>query len=223
MEESLGTGLSPLSELDDYEVAEGYPDIRGWALYDEAGRDIGEVKDLLVDTVRDQAVYATVNLDDTRLARDLFGADVDARIPLAAVTLDVEASAIRLTQPLATLVGWRAAGPAGAGSEAAPVRGTRPEPATEDVTAPRAADAGAAADAFRVRRRATGEPLVARERDRGEGTIERDEAMAAVGPKGERDLIEDIRESRERGGESPGLSGADPAPGSDPGRPYRRE
>jgi hypothetical protein len=74
-----------------------------------------------------------------------------------------------------------------------------------------------------VRRRATGEPLVARERDRGEGTIERDEAMAAVSPKGERDLIEDIRERRERGGENPGLSGADPMPGSDPGRPYRRE
>jgi hypothetical protein len=41
--------------------------------------------------------------------------------------------------------------------------------------------------------------------DRGEGTAERDEAMAQIGPAGERDLVEDIRENRERGGENPGL------------------
>jgi hypothetical protein len=40
--------------------------------------------------------------------------------------------------------------------------------------------------------------------DRGEGTAERDEAMAQIGPAGERDLVEDIRENRERGGENPG-------------------
>jgi hypothetical protein len=41
--------------------------------------------------------------------------------------------------------------------------------------------------------------------DRGEGTMERDEAMAQIGPAGERDVVEDIRENRERGGENPGL------------------
>jgi hypothetical protein len=41
--------------------------------------------------------------------------------------------------------------------------------------------------------------------DRGEGTMERDEAMAQIGPAGERDLVEDTRENRERGGENPGL------------------
>jgi hypothetical protein len=40
--------------------------------------------------------------------------------------------------------------------------------------------------------------------DRGEGTMERDEAMAQIGPAGERDVVEDIQENRERGGENPG-------------------
>lgn len=86
------TGLSPLSDLEDYEFAEGSPDIRGWVVIDETGQEIGEVDDLLVDTTSHEALYAVVDLDDGE----------DAEVPLALVTLDVDDEAVRLTQPLAT-------------------------------------------------------------------------------------------------------------------------
>jgi uncharacterized protein (TIGR02271 family) len=140
MEETVQTGLSPLSQLDEYEVAEGCSDIRGWPLYDETGRAVGVVKDLLVDTIRDQAVYATIEFYDKALARDLFGADVDARVPLAAVTLDREVKAIGLTQPLATLADWRAAGVADVEREAAPGPTAGPELAPGEVAAASEAD-----------------------------------------------------------------------------------
>ena len=43
--------LVPLKELDDFRVADGEPDIRGWNVYTATGREIGDIEDLLVDTV----------------------------------------------------------------------------------------------------------------------------------------------------------------------------
>ena len=40
--------LIPLKELDDYQVADGEPDVRGWNVYTATGREIGDVDDLLV-------------------------------------------------------------------------------------------------------------------------------------------------------------------------------
>jgi len=40
----------PLGQLDDYKVAEGDPDVRGWEVMSSDGRKIGEVDELLVDT-----------------------------------------------------------------------------------------------------------------------------------------------------------------------------
>lgn len=39
-----------LSRLEDYEVDEGFPDIRGWPVRGSNGRELGVVGDLLVDT-----------------------------------------------------------------------------------------------------------------------------------------------------------------------------
>jgi len=39
-----------LSQLDDYEVDDGYPDIRGWPARGSNGLELGTVGDLLVDT-----------------------------------------------------------------------------------------------------------------------------------------------------------------------------
>jgi uncharacterized protein (TIGR02271 family) len=61
---------------------------------------------------------------------------VDARVPIAAVTLDREVKAIGLTQPLATLAAWRAAGVADAEREAAPGPTAGPGLPTEEVAAP---------------------------------------------------------------------------------------
>ena len=38
----------PLSELKDFKVADGAPDVRGWDVIADGGRKVGEVKELLV-------------------------------------------------------------------------------------------------------------------------------------------------------------------------------
>jgi uncharacterized protein (TIGR02271 family) len=300
-------GLRPLSELDDYEVAEGYPDIRGWTLYDETGRDIGEVKDLLIDTSRDMAVYATIDLNDKNWFRELFDNEESARVPLTAVTLDEDNDAIRLTRPLAEVAGRGAAGfeheaagfRAGAARDEAAdtvdvveervdvkkgrkkagevklkkdvetetvhrtVPLEREEVVVERERVDRELAPGEAAARFegregeisvpvyreeveiskrpvvaerlRIRKRSVPEQRdvtaevrkehvrvegsgvaesVRGERagefekvDRGEATMERDEAMRSTGPVGDRDLVEDIAEGRAKGGENPGAPG----------------
>jgi uncharacterized protein (TIGR02271 family) len=55
--------IVPLDELDDYEVAEGDPDVRGWGVFAVDGTKIGEVEDLLVDTAVMKVRYIDVELD----------------------------------------------------------------------------------------------------------------------------------------------------------------
>ncbi len=54
----------PLDELDDFEVAEGDPDVRGWRVLAADGRPIGEVDNLLVDTGAMKVRYLDVDLED---------------------------------------------------------------------------------------------------------------------------------------------------------------
>lgn len=54
----------PLDELDDYSVAEGDPDVRGWEVLDSRGTRIGEVDNLLVDTSAMKVRYLDVELED---------------------------------------------------------------------------------------------------------------------------------------------------------------
>lgn len=53
----------PLDELDDYTVAEGDPDVRGWDVLSADGRKIGEVDNLLVDTGAMKVRYLEVEVD----------------------------------------------------------------------------------------------------------------------------------------------------------------
>lgn len=55
--------LMHLDDLDDYKVAEGEPDIRGWDVRTSDGTEIGEVEDLLVDTLAMKVRYVEVKLD----------------------------------------------------------------------------------------------------------------------------------------------------------------
>jgi hypothetical protein len=55
--------LAPLSELDDYRVADGEPDIRGWQVRTRAGSEIGTVADLIVDPARMKVRSMDVQLD----------------------------------------------------------------------------------------------------------------------------------------------------------------
>ena len=54
----------PLGQLDDFRVAEGDPDVRGWQVLGSDGRRIGEVDELLVDTAAMKVRYLDVDLDD---------------------------------------------------------------------------------------------------------------------------------------------------------------
>lgn len=65
----------PLDELDDYTVAEGDPDVRGWDVLSADGRKIGEVDNLLVDTAAMKVRYLEVDVD-----RDLLEGSGDRHI-----------------------------------------------------------------------------------------------------------------------------------------------
>lgn len=51
-----------LSDLPDYEIDEGHPDIRGWPARGSNGRELGVIGELLVDTDQDRIVAAEVHL-----------------------------------------------------------------------------------------------------------------------------------------------------------------
>jgi uncharacterized protein (TIGR02271 family) len=50
--------------MDDYKVADGEPDIRGWTVKSSDDRKVGEVEDLLVDPAALKVRYLIVELDD---------------------------------------------------------------------------------------------------------------------------------------------------------------
>jgi len=88
-----GQTLGRLSEMDDYKVADGYPDIRGWDVKTADGRTVGEVKDLIADTAAMRVRYLDVEVDRTigELARDATTPGDQERhvlIPVGTVRLD---------------------------------------------------------------------------------------------------------------------------------------
>ncbi len=62
--EARPEALTPLSEMEDYEVAEGYVDVRGFDVLDESGAIIGEVNELLVDPAAESVRFLVVDLTD---------------------------------------------------------------------------------------------------------------------------------------------------------------
>ena len=71
--------LVPLRELDGFKISDGEPDIRGWNVRTLAGREIGEVQDLLVDTNLGEVVMLDVNLANS---------DRHTLAPIRAVQID---------------------------------------------------------------------------------------------------------------------------------------
>ncbi|HEV3052599.1 MAG TPA: PRC-barrel domain-containing protein [Longimicrobium sp.] len=53
----------PLSQLDDFKVADGEPDVRGWEVLASDGRKVGEVDELLVDTAAMKVRYLDVDVE----------------------------------------------------------------------------------------------------------------------------------------------------------------
>lgn len=56
--------VAPLDELDDYKVADGNPDVRGWEVLGSNGQRIGKVDELLIDTVARKVRYLDVEVSD---------------------------------------------------------------------------------------------------------------------------------------------------------------
>lgn len=79
--------LVPLGELGSWDVAEGEPDIRGWEVRTVGGRDLGKVKELLIDPDAREVVMLDV---------DLTGTDQHARVPLRLVEIDRPRRVVRM-------------------------------------------------------------------------------------------------------------------------------
>ena len=103
MRDEAGVGPSPeaarrlvrLKELDDYKVAEGEPDIRGWNVYTATGRELGNIEDLLVDTDLGEVVMVDVDLkrDDRHTLAPIKAAWIDRdsrRVVLNTAMFDVD-------------------------------------------------------------------------------------------------------------------------------------
>jgi len=79
--------LVKLSDLGKWDVAEGEPDIRGWEVRTIGGRDLGQVKELLIDPDAGEVVMIDV---------DLTGSDRHARVPLRSVEIDRARRVVRM-------------------------------------------------------------------------------------------------------------------------------
>lgn len=77
-----------LKDLGDYEVAEGYPDPRGWTVRSADGQEVGKVRDLVVDTGSMRTRYLAVRLDDDFTGGRDDADDRDVLIPIGAARID---------------------------------------------------------------------------------------------------------------------------------------
>ena len=62
--------LYPLSELDDFQVAKEYPDIRGWEIVGGDGEKLGKVVDLIADVKQMKIRYIDVDVKKDILEDD---------------------------------------------------------------------------------------------------------------------------------------------------------
>jgi uncharacterized protein (TIGR02271 family) len=93
--------IVPLGQMGDYEIAEGYPDVRGWDVRERGGKMVGRVHELLVDTGELRVRYIDVALD-REFAR---GGDRHVLIPAGSVALDEGRDDVVLSGIAATQLG----------------------------------------------------------------------------------------------------------------------
>jgi hypothetical protein len=88
-----GSRIAPLGEVDDFEVAEGYPDVRGWRVDAADGTEIGKVHELLVDLDAMRTRYL-----DVRLTSEVAAApeDRDVLVPVGAANIEQGHDVVRI-------------------------------------------------------------------------------------------------------------------------------
>ena len=74
----------PLDQLNDFKVADGDPDVRGWEVLASDGRRIGEVDELLIDTNAMKVRYLDVEVEDGLMAEP----DRHVLVPIGYARLD---------------------------------------------------------------------------------------------------------------------------------------
>ena len=79
--------LVPLKELSNWDVDEGEPDIRGWEVRTIGGRELGKVRELLVDPDAREVVMLDV---------DLTGSERHALVPLRVIEIDRPRRLVRM-------------------------------------------------------------------------------------------------------------------------------
>ena len=82
----------PLRELDDYEVADHDPDVRGWTVYASDGLEIGEVEELFVDPAAKKVRYLEVDLK----GEDTGGNERRVLLPVGAARLRKDEDSVML-------------------------------------------------------------------------------------------------------------------------------
>jgi sporulation protein YlmC with PRC-barrel domain len=86
-----GAQIAPLSDLSDFQVAEGYRDIRGWRVESADGKEVGKVHDLLVDLDGMRTRYLDVRLDSAIAATH---GDRDVLIPIGTARIASEGEVV---------------------------------------------------------------------------------------------------------------------------------
>lgn len=81
-QENVNTRLQELSGSN-YEIADGQPNIKGWDVKDESGKDFGDVDDLLFDETSRKVRYIVLDLDDNDFDLD----DRKVLVPIGIATL----------------------------------------------------------------------------------------------------------------------------------------
>src|SRR5215207_9815430 len=88
-----GVRIAPLSALRDFQVAKGYPDIRGWQVESADGQEVGKVHELLVDIDNMRTRYLAVRLTSALAATP---GDRDVLIPVGAAQFQDKGDLIRV-------------------------------------------------------------------------------------------------------------------------------
>ena len=86
-----GAKIAPLSDLKDFQVSEGYKDIRGWRVDSTDGKEVGKVHDLLVDLDGMRTRYLDVRLHSSIAASH---GDRDVLIPIGSARIADEGDVV---------------------------------------------------------------------------------------------------------------------------------
>ncbi len=88
-----GAQIAPLSELKDFQISEGYKDVRGWRVDSTDGTKIGKVHDLLVDLDGMRTRYIDVRLESAIAATH---GDRDVLVPIGSARFADEGDVVVL-------------------------------------------------------------------------------------------------------------------------------